>query len=403
MPSPESTSFQKSDKGQEQPGVNRDQPGGIWPQQNKGREQSKPDNLRVLFLSTAVSPLGKGDGGGVELSVQSLARSLSDRGHSIDILAPEGSRIEGAMQQQLLTVGGALQPKAQHTPRGYIPLDPGPDTALYLMCRLAEEQQARYDLILNFSYDLLPLQMTSKLATPLVHLISMGSLYDRFDQEIEQIANQYPGRLACYSHSQARSFSVTNAFRVLGFGLDLSNYIWRAEPEEYLLWMGRISPEKGLEDALEVCKESGIPLRIAGKREERAYWEELAARYQGAPFHYEGFLPTASLQKLIGGARALLMTPKWDEAFGIVAVESLACGTPVISYQRGGPAEIIEDGKQGWLTPPDRPDKLLQSVKKLNLIDRKECRNRAEAHYSLSAWARRMEEWFASIVRNRNT
>lgn len=364
--------------------------------------RSGQNGLRILFLSTAIAPLGRGDGGGVELSAQSLARALSSRGHSIDILAPEGSRIEGAMQQQLLTVGGTLQPKAQHTPRSYIPPDPGPDTALFHMCRLAEETQTRYDLILNFSYDLLPLQMTSKLATPLVHLISMGSLYDRFDQEIEQIANQYPGRLACYSHSQARSFPVTNTFRILGFGLDLSNYTWREEPEEYLLWMGRISPEKGLEDALEVCKASGVPLRIAGKREEPDYWEELASRYRGAPFHYEGFLPTPSLQKLIGGARGLLMTPKWDEAFGIVAVESLACGTPVISYRRGGPAEIVEDGKQGWLTTPDRPDKMLQSVEKLNLIDRKECRNRAETHYSLSDWARRMEEWFASVVRNRN-
>jgi UDP-glucose:tetrahydrobiopterin glucosyltransferase len=94
------------------------------------------------------------------------------------------------------------------------------------------------------------------------------------------------------------------------------------------------------------------------------------------------------------------MTPRWVEAFGNVAMEALACGVPVISYRRGGPIEIIKDGKTGFLVEPDSVDGLVDAIAHLNQIDRLACRQQAELEYSLEALGSRFENWFKSILAN---
>jgi UDP-glucose:tetrahydrobiopterin glucosyltransferase len=92
------------------------------------------------------------------------------------------------------------------------------------------------------------------------------------------------------------------------------------------------------------------------------------------------------------------MTPRWVEAFGNVAIEALACGVPVISYSRGGPAEIIEDGRTGWLVDPDNIDRLIAAIAQLDRLDRRTCRQVAEEQYSLTALGDRFEDWFFYLL-----
>jgi UDP-glucose:tetrahydrobiopterin glucosyltransferase len=94
----------------------------------------------------------------------------------------------------------------------------------------------------------------------------------------------------------------------------------------------------------------------------------------------------------------MLMTPRWVEAFGNVAIEALACGVPVIAYRRGGPAEIVTDGKTGFLVEPDSVDGLVAAIERLDKIDRADCRHAAETIFSQSAWGTGMESWFYRLV-----
>jgi hypothetical protein len=96
------------------------------------------------------------------------------------------------------------------------------------------------------------------------------------------------------------------------------------------------------------------------------------------------------------------MTPRWVEAFGNVAIEALACGVPVIAYHRGGPAEIVEDGKSGFLVEPDSVEGLVDALGKLDTIDRHACRQRVEVEYSNQAMGDRMEQWFWDICSQEN-
>jgi large subunit ribosomal protein L13 len=122
-------------------------------------------------------------------------------------------------------------------------------------------------------------------------------------------------------------------------------------------------------------------------------WIDAQAAHPDAQVTYEGFLSTDDLQASIGGCRAILMTPKWVEAFGNVAIEAMACGVPVIAYRRGGPAEIVIDGETGFLVEPDDVDGVVAAVGRLGEIDRVVCRQRVDEQFSTGALAQRIDAW----------
>ena len=198
--------------------------------------------------------------------------------------------------------------------------------------------------------------------------------------------------------SQAATFALNQQCPCLSSGIDLSLYEFCPHPQPGLAWLGRIAPEKGLEDAVAAAKITNMPLKIMGKMQDESYWQQICQDYPDAPIEYLGFLSTAKMQQELRQCRAMLMTPRWVEAFGNVAIEALACGVPVISYRRGGPAEIIQDGKTGFLVEPDSVNKLVEAIARLDEIDRYTCRQQAESQYSLEALGDRFEQWFQNIL-----
>lgn len=356
-----------------------------------------PLSRRLLFVSTPVGPLGSGLGGGVELTLLNLTQGMRDRGHQITVLAPDGSSLGDAA---IVTVPGQLQPTA-HTQGRSAPVVLPADSALGAMWRYARQHQAEFDLIVNLAYDWLPFYLTEFFSTPVAHFVTMGSLSDAMDEAIGQVDQQFSGRLGAYTHTQAETFGVADAFEILSSAIDLELYDFCHSPGDALAWMGRISPEKGLEDALEAAAIAQAPLKILGKLEDADYWQSLCDRFPQAADCYLGFLPTRELQQVLRQCRALVMTPRWVEAFGNVAIEALACGVPVIAYARGGPAEIVQSGKTGWLVPPDDVKGLVDAIAKIDHLDRHACRRQAETEYSLSALSVRFEQWFESIIANR--
>jgi UDP-glucose:tetrahydrobiopterin glucosyltransferase len=262
----------------------------------------------------------------------------------------------------------------------------------------ARQVQDQYDLVVNFAYDWLPFYLTPFFDQPIAHLVSMGSLTEAMDNMIEQTIVQFPGSIGVHSRAQADTFSFGDRCRVLGNGFDLSLYEFCPIPEQSLAWIGRLAPEKGLEDAVAAAQVTQRPLKIWGAMQDSAYWQQIQQQYPTAPVTYEGFLPTAALQKALGKCQALIMTPRWVEAFGNVAIEALACGVPVIAYRRGGPTEIVQDGKTGWLVEPDSIAGLVEAIAQSDLIDRHLCREQAEVEYSLTAMGDRLEQWFAALL-----
>lgn len=350
--------------------------------------------MRVYLLSTAVAPLGSGLGGGVEHSVVTAARQLCLLGHAARVIAPMGSVADGP---DLLALPGRLAPTA--VAGGYdLPLPVEADAFLVSALRWLTERTRSGDAILNFSCDWLPLFLSDYLPCPLGTLVSMGSSNRSLDLEIHRIAVRYPERLAFFSVPQAASFGLNGPVRLIPPGLDLAHYAYNAHPTGALCWLGRIAPEKGLEDVFALADRTGLAVTVFGVMQDPAYWERLIRHHPGAPVRYGGFLRMPALAAAVREFRALLMTPKWLEAFGIVGIEALACGTPVIAYRRGGVGAYVRDGETGWLVEPDDLDGLCAAVERAGRIDRARCRALVEQRYTLAHYGAALADWLRVLT-----
>jgi UDP-glucose:tetrahydrobiopterin glucosyltransferase len=163
-------------------------------------------------------------------------------------------------------------------------------------------------------------------------------------------------------------------------------------------WVGRIAPEKGLEDAARAAAIKGLPLSVWGFNENPDYRNAVIAAVPDCDFHWQGFLPTEKLQQQLGRCQALLVTPKWEEGFGINVLEAMACGVPVVAYRRGGPAETIDSGITGILVDPDNINKLVTGIAESENIDRIKCRKQCEKRFSLNAYVERIEKWIKNVL-----
>jgi UDP-glucose:tetrahydrobiopterin glucosyltransferase len=354
--------------------------------------QSSP--YKLLFISTPVGAIGTGIGGGVELTLFNITQEMTRRGHKVEIVAPQGSVMQPFTIKE---IAGELQIPGQTQTRNG-PITMPKNSVLANMWDYARQVQADYDLIVNFAYDWLPLYLTPFFKIAIAHLISMASYTDAMDQIIEQVATKFPYNIGFHTQTQAATFKLKQQFTCLLNGMDLSIYQFCNQPSHNLAWVGRIAPEKGLEDAVAAAKITGISLKIFGLIQDENYWQKICQDYPDAPIEYMGFLPTVELQKELGKCIGLLVTSRVIEAFGNVAIEALACGVPIIAYRRGGLIEIVQDGKIGFLVEPDSVTDLVAAIRQLDKIDRYACREEAEAKYSLAAFGDRVEQWFQNII-----
>jgi UDP-glucose:tetrahydrobiopterin glucosyltransferase len=332
------------------------------------------------------------------MTLRNLVQCLTDRGHWVDVVAPVGSVPVG---DTLYEIPGTCQPPAQTiaelAPDIHLPAD----GVLANMWHLAQKLQYKYDVLVNFAYDWLPLYLTPFFERPIAHWISMSCLSPLMDQMVSDTAMAFPGTVAVNTVASAKTFRASDCLLALGKGIDLNLYTFVPQPAtQSLAWVGRISPEKGLADAVAATAELNMPLQIAGVMQDQTYWQDILHRYPHAPLEYLGFLPTGALQAMVGQCKGLLMTPHWEEAFGNVTIEALACGVPVIAYRKGGLQDIIDPGRTGYLVEPGDVEGLINAISQLDAIDRHQCRAQVVSHYSLESWGDRMEAWLINTMKS---
>ena len=212
-----------------------------------------------------------------------------------------------------------------------------------------------------------------------------------------------------------RFVSISNSFRVQGtlklnfvatvyHGLDLATIPYQETPSDYVLFMGRMVPEKGLHLAIAAAIEANIPLEIGthfpGGTEHNDYFDTEIKPYLTNPLIREpGMVTDQEKMKLYGGARALLFPIGWEEPFGMVMVESMASGTPVIAFNRGSVPEIVEDGVTGFVVPSEQGvSGLVAAIKKIDKLDRAACRRRVGDKFSVEKMVSGYEEVYTKIL-----
>jgi glycosyltransferase involved in cell wall biosynthesis len=180
-------------------------------------------------------------------------------------------------------------------------------------------------------------------------------------------------------------------------GMDTDGYPFEADKEDYVLWMGRMNPDKGAHLAIDIARKAGCRIVLAGKcteQAERDYFEEEISPRLGDGAEWTGEADLDRKKILLAHARCLLFPLQWEEPFGIVMAEAMACGTPVVALGRGSVPEVVVDGVTGFVRR--EPAELVQALDDVDQIDPKECRRMAEERFGadvmVSAYERVYEE-----------
>jgi UDP-glucose:tetrahydrobiopterin glucosyltransferase len=301
------------------------------------------------------------------------------------------------MGVKVYQVAGELSPSATRAERGATTVV-RTGGVLENMWDVGGRLSRDYDIVIGVSYDWLPFYLTPFFSTPVGHWITICSAVDEVDRIVEKRWREGRLKLAMYTGAQVKTYPFLESEQVhlLYGGVDTAAFQFNPQPGDRLCWAGRISPEKGLEDAIAAAGALGMPLDVCGKIQDEMYWRSVT-RYARGEIAHHGFLGPAELARRYGAARATLVTPHWIEAFGNTLIESMACGTPVVTYDRGGPAEIVEHGKSGILARQGDVDGLEKGVMAAMRLDRRVVRARAE-EFSFSRMADRFEAWMESVA-----
>jgi glycosyltransferase involved in cell wall biosynthesis len=260
-------------------------------------------------------------------------------------------------------------------PKGYAE-DQEIDPKVWECIHISEvfEHAAEYDLIHNH-FDFLPLSYSKLVKTPLLTTIHGFSspkilpVYEKYNQSVHYI-----------SISDADRSPELDYLTTIHHGINLEQFTFNPEPEEYLLFFGRIHADKGVYEAIQIAKKSKRKLIIAGIIQDEIYYKEMVKPYLNDDIIFVGSADPKQRNRLLGNAFALLHPIHFAEPFGLSVVESFACGTPVIAFNKGSMPEIISNEKNGFLV--STIDEAVSAVKNISRLDRSFCRNYAEQCFS---------------------
>jgi len=328
--------------------------------------------MRIGIIAHLKHPIGEPFAGGLEMHTHLLARLLRERGHSVTLFA--SARSDASIGVEAICAETAIN-MVGTTEATDIPFFQEHHAYLSLMTDLRHRS---FDIIHNNSLHYLPVAMADSLPMPMVTTLHTPP-FCWLESGLRLCAARNNVVVGVSRSVAALWDHVTPTEIVILNGIDLTKFAFREQPDAdaYLVWYGRIVPEKGLHLAMAAAKRIGLPLKIAGPILDEDYYRSAIAPGLGADAEHVGHLRHGDLAQLVGGARAFLCTPLWDEPYGLVVAEALACGVPVAAFARGAIPEIL-DASCGVLATPDDVASLAEAGLAALALDRRDCRKRAE-------------------------
>lgn len=353
------------------------------------------DGLRVCLVASCRFPIAEPFTGGLESMTWHLASELVRRGHEVSVFAAPGSDPGlGAVELPVATM-------PDRPGRHDVDAPPYVEVAehhayLSLMLQLAGHEGAEFDVLHNNSLHYLPVAMARSLPMPVLTTLHTPPLW--WLESAVQMDDGNSSFAAVSRHTAAAWAPITES-TVVPNGVDVGQ--WPAGPGgPTAVWSGRIVAEKAPHHAVLAARRAGIPIVLAGPILDRAYFLETVEPLLGPTATYAGHLAQHELASLVGSAGVAVVTPAWDEPYGLVAAEALSCGTPVAAYARGGLPEVLSTGT-GRLAEPGKVDDLARAIREAMTLDRDACRAHAVAELSLTRMVDRYEDIYLQLADRR--
>ncbi len=353
--------------------------------------------LRVALIASNRFPLRQPFAGGLEAHVWHLARALTERGHAVSLFAGSGSDVSldcAELSVRELTLSVAAQADPSASPKAFMT---DHHAYLNLMMHLADAHNA-FDIVHNHSLHHLPVAMASILTTPMITTLHTPPT-PWLESAIDVVGSAGSRFAAVSRHTAAAWRHVAPYVTVVPNGVDFRR--WPMGPGgDNLVWFGRMTAEKGPHMAIAAAQRAGLPLVLAGPVSDTAYFERAIAPLLGNHVVYAGHLGHDELARLVGRSAAALVTPAWDEPYGLVVAEAMACGTPVVAFARGGVPEIVSP-RSGRLVPPDDVEAMADEIPSARSLNRTDVHRHAVSCCSAEAMVTAYLDLYRTTVNER--
>ncbi|MCO6431980.1 MAG: glycosyltransferase family 4 protein [Deltaproteobacteria bacterium] len=323
--------------------------------------------------------------GGTERVVSYLTEELVRLGHDVTLFATADSvtsaRLYPICPRALRTDAECIDPLAHHV----------------YMAELAARHSDRFDII-HSHIDYLAFMLFRRLP-----IATVTTLHGRLDiPDSYAVYNEFGELpLVSISDSQRDPVPALNWINTVHHGLPRDSFSFSPSPENYVAFVGRISPEKRLDRAIKIACAAGVPLVIGAKvdRSDQQYFEDKIEPLLGHPLvRYLGELSETEKTKLLSGAKALLFPIDWPEPFGLVMIEAMACGTPIIAWAEGSVPEVVKHGISGFIV--NSVEEGVQALTSIDKIDRKSCRMEFERGFTSVRMAKDYVDVYEQIIQS---
>jgi glycosyltransferase involved in cell wall biosynthesis len=339
-------------------------------------------SLRVAMLAPPWIPVPAPAYGGIEEVVRLLCDGLVARGHQVTLFAPPGSRSSARVDSPL------GEPHPQEIQSARVEAD-------HVARAFAAIEADGFDVVHDHT-GFVALAMADRIDTRLVH-----TLHGPFDEDTYAFYREHGHKaqlvaLSEYQRDAAPPEAGTPA--VIPNPLAVDEWPFSADKDDFVLWIGRMSPDKGPHRAIDAARRAGVRLVLAGpvqQGQEGFFAEEVEPQLADDGIEYIGEADAARKRELYCRARGLLMPIRWAEPFGLVMVEAMACGTPVIAYPEGSAPELVRDGQTGFVVEDEGG--MAEAIGRLGEIDPARCREITDERFGVDTVVDRYEQVYREV------
>ncbi len=340
--------------------------------------------MRIAQIAPLWIPVPPITYGGTEFVVSLITEELVKRGHDVTLFATGDSKTSARLVP--------VWPKSLWRAKLV-----APHAAFSLLYHEIISRQDEFDIIHDHC------EFYSSVYSKFLKPPIISTIHHPMYEEVIMLFKKFPEiNYVAISKNQRKTAPGVNFVKTIYNGIPLDSYLFQEKPKDYLLWLGKIIPEKGLAEAIEVAKKTGEKLIIAGiiPKEQQDYFEyRIQPMIDNKKIQFVGAANFEKKIELFRNAKALLYPIRRPEPFGLVVIEAMACGTPVIAYKEGSMPELIKEGKTGFLV--NSQEEMIVALKKINQIKRRDCRRHVETKFSRKKMVNKYEALYNTLLKEK--
>lgn len=353
--------------------------------------------MRVAFICISHKGINKSSVGGIETFSLYLLNALKRVGAEITVFSSsdiDQSILKSIKTDTVFESNELQKTEGENTETKVFSLN----YAMFQYAGLSKvlgHQQKNFDII-HFSCAqwYIPLLLSRRGDIPIVTTVHVNNLKEKpLAFLLKQEGNVH---IVNISEASSKPFISYKERETIYNGIEIDQFPFREHPDSYFAWLGRIAPVKGLREAFQAAHLADVECIASGSIDYTEYFEKEVKPLLDNKRKLIASLATGSKGKFLSRAKAVLLPVRWDEPFGLVAIEAMACGTPVIAFDRGGLSETIIDGKTGFLV--HTVEEMVQRMNEIDKIKRSDCRKHVERHYSSSVMAKNYYNYYQEIL-----